>query len=230
MRISALLPAGLVAGLALALASCGFHPMYMESANGGPAIGPVVIDKIDGKGGYVLKSELEKLLDVERGTGPVRRLVITMTESVGGLGFRIDESASRSDLYLDAIYRLYDFDGNEVLRGTIRSIASYDVPTSAYGEITAQDDARERAAETLAEKLRADLALRLAHKRPQPHANAGHEGRANEHNARIDYPGAGHADPRGAEELKLAGAAVKRFLSKPAKEARASCCSAPIAA
>jgi LPS-assembly lipoprotein len=139
--------------------------MYMESANGGPAIGPVVIDKIDGKGGYVLKSELEKLLDVERGTGPVRRLVITMTESVGGLGFRVDESASRSDLYLDATYHLYDFDGNEVLRGTMRSIASYDVPSSAYGEITAQDDARERAAETLAEKLRADIAVRLAQKK-----------------------------------------------------------------
>jgi LPS-assembly lipoprotein len=168
MRISALLPAGLVAGLALALASCGFRPMYMESATGGPAIGPVVIDKIDGKGGYVLKSELEKLLDVERGTGPVRHLVITMTESVGGLGFRVDESASRSDLLLDASYRLYDFEGQEVLKGTIRSVASYDVPTSAYGEITAQDDARERAAETLAEKLRAELALRLTQNKLYP--------------------------------------------------------------
>jgi LPS-assembly lipoprotein len=165
MRISALLPAGLVSGLALALASCGFHPMYSQSANGGPAIGPVVIDRIDGKGGYVLKSELEKLLDVERGTGPVRHLVITMTEAIGGLGFRVDESASRSDLYLDASYQLYDFEGRELLRGAMRSVASYDVPNSAYGEITAQDDARERAAETLAEKLRADIAIRLAQQR-----------------------------------------------------------------
>jgi LPS-assembly lipoprotein len=142
--------------------------MYSQSANGGPAIGPVVIDKIDGKGGYVLKAELEKLLDVERGTGPVRRLVISVTESVGGLGFRIDESASRSDLLLEATYQLYDFEGREILKGTVRSVASYDVPTSAYGEITAQDDARERAAETLAEKLRAELALRLAQKKFNP--------------------------------------------------------------
>ena len=163
MRISALLPAGLALALAATVGACGFRPMYMQSANGGPAIGPVIVDRIDGKAGYVLKSELEKMFDIERGTGPVRRLQITLSESVAGLGFRVDESASRSDLYLDARYTLFDIDGKAVVTSNIRTVASYDVPTSAYGEIAAQDDARERASETMAERIRADLIVRLAY-------------------------------------------------------------------
>ncbi len=158
MRLTALLPAG----LAIALASCGFHPMYAPQAHGGPAIGPVTIDPIGGKSGYVLKSELEKLLDVERGPGAPSRLSVTMTEAVAGLGYRIDESASRSDLTLNAAYVLFDASGKEVLRGNANSTASYDIPASAYAEIASQDDARRRAAEVLAERLRLELALRLA--------------------------------------------------------------------
>ena len=45
------------------------------------------------------------------------------------------------------------------------SVVNYEIPTAAYGEITAQDDARERAAETMAERFRAELALRMAQAR-----------------------------------------------------------------
>jgi LPS-assembly lipoprotein len=163
MRLAALLPAG----LAIALSACGFHPMYAPQANGGPAIGPIVIEQVNGKAGHVFKAELEKLLDVERGPGAPNVLKVTMTETVTGLGFRIDESASRSDLQLSANYVLYDPAGKELVRGAATSTASYDIVASAYGEIASQDDARERAAETLAERLRAELALRLSQKRAQ---------------------------------------------------------------
>lgn len=166
MRHKTLLGALLPAGLALAaatLSGCGFHPMYAPSANGGPAIGPVVIDQIDSKAGHVLKAELEKLLQVEqRGGGAPQRLSVTVTEGSAGLGFRVDETASRSDLVVSAVYRLFGADGKLLLTGGAAAAASYDIPNSAYGEITAQDDARERAAENVAEKMRADIALRLA--------------------------------------------------------------------
>jgi LPS-assembly lipoprotein len=163
-RLGALLPSGLVLGVAVAmLAGCGFHPMYAPSANGGPAIGPVVVDQIDTKAGHLVKAELEKLLQVERNAGGApQRLKVSVSESSAGLGFRVDESASRSDLLVSASYALYAADGKEVLRGAASAGASYDIPNSAYGEIAAQDDARERAAENVAEKLRADIAVRLA--------------------------------------------------------------------
>lgn len=162
-RLSALAPALCLA--AAMLAGCGFRPMYAASAGGQSPIGPVVIDQIDGKAGHVLKAELEKMLRAERGDGAAQRLQVSVGESVTGLGFRIDESASRSDLILSANYTLFAADGTQAVRGSVTSTAGYDIPASAYGEISAQDDARERAAEYLAERLRADLALRLSQAR-----------------------------------------------------------------
>ena len=48
---------------------------------------------------------------------------------------------------------------------TPRGIRVDDIPTAAFGEIAAQDDARERAAETMAQRFRAELALRMAQAR-----------------------------------------------------------------
>lgn len=160
--------AGLLAALAgaLVLSACGFRPLYANGGQGGqPAIGAVVIDEIPGKSGHVLKTELDQLLGVERGDGPVRRLSIQVRESFRNVALRIDQAASRADLTLSARYTLYDDTGAVLIRGAADSVASYAVPRSAYGEVASQNDARERAAELLAERIRAELALRLAQRR-----------------------------------------------------------------
>jgi hypothetical protein len=51
------------------------------------------------------------------------------------------------------------------MRGSVFTVVNYDIPTAAFGEIAAQDDARERAAETMAQRFRAELALRVAQSR-----------------------------------------------------------------
>lgn len=150
---------------AVTAAACSFTPLYAPHADGTPAIGPVLVDEVPGKSGFALKNELDKLFDAERGTGAARRLAIKMDEGIAGLGFRLDESATRSDLTLSATYTLYDVDGTEVTKGTASAVASYDIPSSAYGEVAAQNDARDRAASMLAERIRAELAIKLAAKR-----------------------------------------------------------------
>ena len=42
------------------------------------------------------------------------------------------------------------------------AVAALALLAAAFGEIAAQDDARERAAETMAQRFRAELALRMA--------------------------------------------------------------------
>lgn len=154
---------------ALAVAACGFQPLYAPST--GPdgarpaAIGHVEIGVVEGKAGHVLRTELDRQLSVERGDGPPQRLEISLRERVQRLGIRTDESATRADLTLTARYTLTPADGGRPVRGTVQSVATYVIPTAAFGEIAAQDDARERAAETLAEMIRADLAVRLARRR-----------------------------------------------------------------
>ncbi len=155
----------LLASLTLLLAACGFQPMYAPPG-GGPAIGPVMVEQIDGKAGHVLKIELDRILSVENDGSPAAVLAIRISERIRRIGLRVDESASRAELRLTANYVLAPPTGRRI-RGSVVTVVNYDVPTSAFGEISAQDDARERAAETKAQRLRAELALRMAQRRNQ---------------------------------------------------------------
>lgn len=155
----------LIASLTLLLAACGFQPMYAP-AGGGTAIGPVQVAQIDGKAGHVLKRELDRLLAVENDAGGSPMLLqITLSETVTSLSIRRDESATRAELRLVANYVLTPPNNGRVMRGSVFSTVSYDIPRAAFGEIAAQDDARERAAESMAQRFRAELALRVAQAR-----------------------------------------------------------------
>jgi LPS-assembly lipoprotein len=155
----------LTLGLSGAVSGCGFTPM-LAPRDGAVAIGPIYVPEVPGKSGHVFRTELERLLDAERGQGPLRRLEVSLSETVESLALRVDESATRSDLRLNASYVLYDADGAPLISGSVYSVASYDIPPSAYGEVAAQNDARERAAQQLAERMRIELALKLAGKKP----------------------------------------------------------------
>ena len=151
------------------LASCGFKPMYAPSG-GDPLIGAVSVPEVPGKAGHAFRTEFVRQLAAERAGSANRRLDITVTEVVAPLGLRVDESASRADLILNSNYRLLDEGGRELAKGLISATASYDIPISAYGAAAAQDDARERAGVLLAQRVRTDLALKLARLRDAPPA------------------------------------------------------------
>ncbi len=158
----------LIASLTLLLAACGFTPMYGTGGPGGHrAIGPVSINEIDGKAGHVLRTELSRILDAENDGSTPSQLQITLSEQVTPLGLRRDESATRAELRLIANYVLTPPNNGTVMRGSVFTMVDYDIPTAAFGEIAAQDDARERAAETMAERFRAELALRMAQARSE---------------------------------------------------------------
>jgi LPS-assembly lipoprotein len=157
----------LLASLTLLLAACGFQPMYAPSIAGGPAIGPVTVAQIDGKAGHVLKTELDRILAVENTGAPPMLLEVTLQEQVIPLGIRRDESATRAELRLIANYVLTRPEATQRIRGSLVTVVNYDIPTAAFGEIAAQDDARERAAETMAQRFRAELALRMAQARDE---------------------------------------------------------------
>jgi LPS-assembly lipoprotein len=153
-----------------ALSACGFKPMYAPPAAGGAVIGQVSVPEVPGKSGHAFRTELTRLLAAERSAGPIRQLDVTVNETVAQLGLRVDESATRADLLLTGAYVLHDVDGRDLVRGSASVVASYDIPVSAFGAAAAQDDARERAGVMLAQRVRADLALRLERLRTHPPA------------------------------------------------------------
>ena len=97
--------------------------------------------------------------------GEPAQLDITLTERITQQGIRLDESATRAELRLTANYVLTPRRARPADRGSLSTTVNYEIPTAAFGEITSQDDARERAAETMAQRLRAELALRMAQAR-----------------------------------------------------------------
>lgn len=153
----------LIAVALVALTGCGFKPMYAPSAGGEATIGAVDVPEVPGKAGHAFRTELTRMLDAEaRGSSATpRRLEVNMAEKVNALGLRVDESATRADLILTADYKLFDLNGEEMVKGKVTAVAAYDIPVQAYGAAAAQDDARERAGVLLAENLRTDLALQL---------------------------------------------------------------------
>lgn len=152
----------LAAFVALLAAGCSFSPMYGQlQANGSSVIGPVVVAQIDGSAGHVLKAELDRILAIEHGAGPPLQLEVTLAETIVGAGYRVDESTTRAHLTLTANYQLHFPDG-AVARGSISTLVVYDIPQSAFGEIAAQSNARRRAAEVMAQRMRAELALRVS--------------------------------------------------------------------
>lgn len=156
----------LAMAMALAtLAACGFRPMYGPSSEGA-LIGPVQVAEIDGRTGHALAQELSRLFTAEANrSAPQRLLEVTLTETVSRLGYRIDESAQRADLIVTARYRLVT-QGQPDMTGRLTTTVGFDIPDSAFGEITAQDDARDRAGEALAHQLRTEIALRLRAAQP----------------------------------------------------------------
>lgn len=156
----------IILSFALLLSACGFSPMYAQP-NGQSAIGPVYIEEIEGKSGHVLKRELDRILAVENDGSAPANLRITLLEQVTPLGLRRDESSTRAEIRLTANYVLTPANGGAVMRGSVFTVTTYDIPTAAFGEIAAQDDARERAAETMAQRFRAELALRMAQARSE---------------------------------------------------------------
>ena len=155
----------LLASLTILLAACGFQPMYAPGA-GANAIGPVQVTEIEGKARHVLRTELTRILAPENDGSPPMTLEISLIEQIAQLGLRVDESATRAELRLTANSILTPAEpSGRVMRGSVTTVVNYDIPTAAFGEIAAQDDARERAAETMAQRFRAELALRIAQAR-----------------------------------------------------------------
>lgn len=155
----------LSAAMASAVSGCGFRPLYAP-VESGSALSTIAIDEIEGRAGQSMRTSLDRFFSAgrQRGAEPAYRLSVKLEERLEPLGLRVDASATRTDLNLTANYVVTTVAGAEVFKGQITTTVGYDVPNSAFGEFSAQNDARERAGEVMAELLRAELAARIAPK------------------------------------------------------------------
>jgi LPS-assembly lipoprotein len=139
---------------ALALAGCGFTPAYAPVKGGGI----IEVAEIEGRTGHYLHRELSRT--VSRGMPNVvqqSELSIDLRESIVRLGFRPDQTASRSDYIGRADWVLTGVDGKVIARGRAQEAAGFNFADAAYADVVAQQAAQEKVAYMLAESIRKQM-------------------------------------------------------------------------
>src|SRR3569833_2917418 len=148
---------GLVAFVLLALSGCGYHPMYGPSLS--PQLSSIYVDPIAERDGYELRNTLIDLLGSNGETrGKRYRLALTLSETNQGVALRGDAAIARYNDTLAVNFVLTDLNGKTVTEGTQTGLTAYNVTSSPYATLAAQQDADKRAAQDIAERIRLDLA------------------------------------------------------------------------
>ena len=147
-----------ILALCVALAGCGFQPLYGDSRLS-PQMASIYVEPITDSTGYELRNNLIDLLGSNgENAGKSYRLAVTLSDTSQGVALQNDATITRYNDTLTVNYTLSDAKGAEVTHGTQSSLSSYNVVTSPYSTLSAQQDADIRAAQDIAERIRIDLA------------------------------------------------------------------------
>jgi LPS-assembly lipoprotein len=151
----------------LTLTACGFRPLYASGPDGtgpGDAMAGIYVESIPERVGYQLRNHLlDRLGATGSSDGAVYRLKITLREQSEGVAIRPNASITRYNYSLQARYDLIPTNGAAAVKsGNVSALAAYNVATSPYATVVAEQDASNRAAGDIAERLRVELAVYFA--------------------------------------------------------------------
>jgi LPS-assembly lipoprotein len=162
------LAAAALIGAALALAGCGFQPLYGGTTAGGSRLSEVMaavdVTPIPGRVGQRLRNELIFENTGGGNAAPSRyRLDIVVKESVSDQNVRLSGDATGATFQLNATFKLVNrADGKVMLEGAATSRAAYERFQQIYSNVRARYDAENRAARTVAESIKVRLAAFLS--------------------------------------------------------------------
>jgi len=132
-----------------------------------PQLASIFVDPIAEPTGYELRNSLIDLLGSNgEEAGKAYRLTITLTNTNQGVALQNDATITRYNDSLTANYVLSDAKGQELRRGALTSLSSYNVVTSPYATLAARQDSDKRAAQDLAERLGLELGVYFRRQRP----------------------------------------------------------------
>ncbi len=165
----------------LALAGCGFHPLYGNTTSATPINVQQQLESIrivpsQDRMGQQLYNDLRDMLN-PRGVPakPKYVLAVQLVETQQQLLLsQQDQAATRTYLAISASYHLKVADSQtEVLSGTVRTRTGFNLLTNEYASLIARQNAEERSAAELADGIRQRLALYLAQAPAPPPAKPG---------------------------------------------------------
>lgn len=162
--------------LASAVSGCGFHPLY-GTAGGNAAIGStlasVYVEPIPERVGYELRNQLLDLFNATGESGGASyRLKLTVNEMEEAVVLQTNTAITRYNYTLSAHYELIPHDGTSAVKsGDVTALSAYNVAAAPflYATVTAERDAKSRAANDIAERIRTQIAVYLHTANAAPH-------------------------------------------------------------
>ncbi|MEP4378099.1 MAG: LPS assembly lipoprotein LptE [Alphaproteobacteria bacterium] len=160
----------------LGLAACGFEPLYGDQEQGTPTedlLSRVSVPPLADRLGQLVRIELTNRLNPRPAPEPFYVVSVQLNESKQGLAVRRDASATRANLIITATFALTPVGKDEsLLSGDIRSSNGYDILTSDFATLAAENDARRRGARDIADAIVDRLAIYLSRQNIQAAAPA----------------------------------------------------------
>ena len=156
--------AALLLPLAAALSGCGFHSVYGSSpgAQTVAELAQVRVNPIPDRVGQVLRNYLSDRMEPTGLTSTRYTLDVVLGEQRADLGIQQNSTVTFSRLTLTATYILRDAaNGAVLLSGNARADNSYNQLEGGFPSLSAQDDARSRAAQTVGDEIVSRLSLYL---------------------------------------------------------------------
>ncbi len=148
-----------------ALPACGFKPIYAEASGVNADFGAMRVSTGEGRSAYLVRQSVIDTMGAERpGVAPRYDLALDIDERRRGFGIRINDVATRYELELSARYTLTSLDDTAAppVRGSVKATASFDVSDDVYADIAVEENAKERAADLLADRLQRALAIHFS--------------------------------------------------------------------
>jgi len=166
MRIALrLLSLSALAAVAISASGCGFTPLYAQQGLT-TRLSQIAVETPQTRTGYFLSQELKNGLG-ESNERPLYRLKVDLNEKHFQVGYRVDDTATRSELTDSVTYTLKDATGKVLLQKSFTETVTYNVASSPFTGIVSQQDAQERLAASVARKIQTAVALYFHDPKPQ---------------------------------------------------------------
>lgn len=138
--------------LPLALAACGFQPVYGPGGNGMALQNRVLVADPENRFDYILTRELETRLG--RARSPSYGLALTTIVTEEGLNIDTTGNIKRYDLIGAVDYVLRDLsDGRTVVTGRVENFTGYSTTGTTVATLAAEQDAQKRLMVILADQI-----------------------------------------------------------------------------
>lgn len=143
----------------LMLGGCGFAPLYAQQGVTS-SLAQIDIDVPQTRTGYFLEQDLRNGFGEDLTSAKAYTLNVTMNEEHYAVGYKVDETSTRSEITSTVTYKLSDnASGKTLYQNKFTETVTYDTSRSPFTGVISQENAQQRVATSISEKIQSELAL-----------------------------------------------------------------------